>query len=325
LKTPNKSTTRRKTGQTSQFFTPTPTPKKIRSPPGTVSIIKFPPLSSPTFGLIQEEFAHDAFKLLIAVMLLNKTRGTVAIPVFRSIISIWPSPHALAAAAHDELLRLLEPLGLQNKRAAALLELAQTFVHDPPIKGRRYRTLHYPLRDAGKDVKADEILTDDDPRLGAWEIAHLKSMGVYAWDSWRIFCRDELRGVASGYNGEDDLPITDGDSFEPEWKRVQPGDKELRAFLRWMWLREGILWNPETGEKMPANDELMRRAERGEVGEWGDEIALLNDTPRLGQVEIGVAKEQVANSPCPTPRTARASYETPLGSGGPGVPGEGDG
>lgn len=255
-------------------------------------------------------------------MLLNKTRGTVAIPVFRSIISFWPTPVALAAAPHDELLHLLEPLGLQNRRASALLELAQSFVHDPPIKGRRYRTLHYPLRDAGKDVKVDEILADDDPRVGAWEVAHLKGLGVYAWDSWRIFCRDEMRGVATGYNGEDDLPIAAGDAFEPEWKRVQPGDKELRAFLRWMWLREGILWNPETGEKTPASDELMRRAEHGEVGEWADEIALLNGTPRVGRVDTGAAKDLTADSPCPTPRKARAAYELPLGKDGPDVSGE---
>jgi len=34
----------------------------------------------------------------------------------------------------------------------------------------------------------------------------------------------------------------DGKMFEPEWMRVVPKDKELRAFLRWKWLKEGWNW-----------------------------------------------------------------------------------
>jgi methyl-CpG-binding domain protein 4 len=42
-------------------------------------------------------------------------------------------------------------------------------------------------------------------------------MGIYALDSWRMFCA-----------GED------------EWRNVQPTDKELQAWMRWRWAREGI-------------------------------------------------------------------------------------
>jgi len=51
-----------------------------------------------------------------------------------------------------------------------------------------------------------------------------------------------------------------GDSFEPEWKRVQPSDKELRAFLKWMWLKEGIAWNPDSGEKTIASVDILEAA-----------------------------------------------------------------
>ena len=202
-------------------------------------------------------------------------------------------------------------LGLHARRTQNLLELAQAFVKDPPIKGRRYRTLNYPISGAGKDIKGDEVLTDDDPRLGAWEIAHLKGVGIYAWDSWRIFCRDRLRGLASSFNGQD-ASCPDSAVFEPEWKRVQPSDKELRAFLRWMWLREGILWNPDTGEKIVASQEVMTRAERGDIAEWDVEIAGLDEIqtePARGQGSPDVT----ASSPALTPRKAKALYLTPLG------------
>jgi len=35
---------------------------------------------------------------------------------------------------------------------------------------------------------------EGDAREG-WEIAHLPGMGAYALDSYRIFHRDELRGI----------------------------------------------------------------------------------------------------------------------------------
>ncbi|KAI9663558.1 MAG: hypothetical protein M1831_002567 [Alyxoria varia] len=208
--------------------------------------------------------------------------------------------------------------------------------------------------------------TDPDPRSGAFEIYYMPGIGRYAMDSWRIFCRDDCRGVATDYDGgragkkalelpvDDDgvgsssdadvedgckrqvkivkpgepewplccrgieeptlpngsqmairrpksyLPadwdivvpvprpagtkqkkgaptreptmqplvqqptITTGNSlrnarndkpltppFEPEWKRVLPHDKELRAYLKWMWKRDGWRWDPYTGHRVP--------------------------------------------------------------------------
>jgi methyl-CpG-binding domain protein 4 len=212
--------------------------------------------------LIQEEFAHDPFNLLIAVIFLNKTRGKCAIPIFRQVVEMFPTPAQLAEADAPTLSFVINALGLQNQRAQTLIKLAQSWISDPPSKSRRHRTLQYPYQGAGKDIKVGDVLPDNDPRLGAWEIGHLPGLGPYAFDSWRIFCRDKLRGVATGWNGEGAGPM-----FEPEWKRVLPQDKELRAILRWMWLREGWAWNPITGEKEVASEELMKRAEKGGL-EW---------------------------------------------------------
>jgi hypothetical protein len=218
-------------------------------------VIKAPPLSSPTFGIIQEELAADPFQLLVAVTLLNKTRATVALPSFRALVARWPTPGALAAADPAALEAHLRPLGLQARRTRTLLDLARDWTDDPPRRDARRRTRDYPFPRAGRDVRAREVLRDGDPRAGALEVAHLRGLGAYAWDSWRIFCRDRLRGVAQGWNGEGIGESGGQETFEPEWKRVQPMDKELRAFLKWMWLKEGLAWDPDTGEKVPV--ELM--------------------------------------------------------------------
>jgi methyl-CpG-binding domain protein 4 len=272
LLTPSK----RKTGTTSQFFS-SPS-KKPRSAAGTVSCIDVPPLSNPVFGLIQEELAHQPFQLLVAVIFLNKTRGKYALPVFREVIEAYPTPQALEAADIATLSEMIRPLGLFNQRATTLVSLARVWNLHPPTKGRRVMTPKYPKTDSHRGIKPLEVLGDDDSREGALEIGHLPGIGAYAFDSWRIFCRDELRDVASGWNGEN----AGGEDFEPEWKRVIPNDKELRAYLRWMWLKEGFRWHPVTGEKEVASEDLLKRAELGGLDwDYVDKIREENGSEEL--------------------------------------------
>ncbi|PQE03962.1 pre-mRNA splicing factor protein [Rutstroemia sp. NJR-2017a BVV2] len=245
----------------------TPPSKKspLKRPPGTISCIPFPPLSAPHFGLIQEKLAHNPFRLLIAVTFLNRTHGKHAIPVFYNLMEQYPTPESLVDAPKEDIISVIRHLGLQNQRAATYQAYAKIFIENPPIKGKRYAVHDYPTKGQGRDVKRSEVLPDEssDPRP-AWEIGHM-TQGPYALDSWRIFCRDILRGKAKGWNGEG----CEEEGFQPEWMRVLPEDKELRAFLRWMWLKEGFEWDPFTGEKEVAGEELMRAALEGRIA-WDD-------------------------------------------------------
>ena len=131
----------------------------------------------------------------------------------------------------------------------------------------------------------------------AWEIGHM-TQGRYALDSWRIFCRDALLGRADDWRGSgsgrrsrarepkrkrkwrrrhgrgkeinDGCDNTDDDSndptFQPEWMRVLPEDKELRAYLRWLWMQEGWDWDPKTGEREVLSPDLYRAVQAGRVG-----------------------------------------------------------
>jgi methyl-CpG-binding domain protein 4 len=237
--------------------------EKKRPPAKTVSCIPFPPLSAPHFGLIQEKLAHDPFRLLIAVTFLIRTHGKHAIPVFFELMEKYPTPESLVAADKEEIVPIIRHLGLQNQRASTYQMYAKIWLEDPPMKGKRYAVRGYPNPESGRDVKKAEIVCDDDER-DAWEIGHM-TQGPYAIDSWRIFCRDRLRGEADGWNGEGR-----GEEFQPEWMRVLPEDKELRAYLRWMWLKEGFEWDPFTGNKEAARPELMRAAMEGRIA-WDDQ------------------------------------------------------
>ncbi|OAX80642.1 hypothetical protein ACJ72_05020 [Emergomyces africanus] len=232
------------------------------------SCLPFPPLAAQSFGLIQEKLAHDPFRLLIATIFLNRTRGEAAIPVLYSVFERYPTISALAEAQEEDVVEMIRCLGFQNVRARKCIALAKLWIETPPVKGRRYRKLHYPNKGDGRDIKPGECVGDDDPRV-AWEIAHLPGLGSYAIDSWRIFCRDALRGLASDWKGTE----ASDNEFVPEWKSVVPRDKELRGYLIWMWLKEGWEWEKETGGRRRASKKLLRAARKGGIavetnGSW---------------------------------------------------------
>ncbi|KAH6610522.1 methyl- -binding domain-containing 4 [Trichoderma cornu-damae] len=270
---------KRSTTKSPYFQQKTPPSSKQRPPPGTVSCIPFPPLDSPSFGIIQEELAHDSFWLLIAITFLIKTNGQLALPAFRRVRERFPTPSQLLEPSNEgELLDMIRHLGLSNVRLAFIQRYAKAFIERPPKAGVRYRVRNYDkravspsLRDLGgdsEDPKQPHLSpVGGDQDLEAWEIGHM-TQGKYAIDSWRIFCRDELLGRAEDWNGKGREP-----EFQPEWMRVKPADKELRACLRWMWMREGWEWDPATGERAVLREEMQRAVNEGRV-EYDDAGAL---------------------------------------------------
>lgn len=251
-----KSKSRKKSQSTKSPYFPS-TPHRHRQ--HFLSTLPFPPLSRLNFGLMQEKLAHSPFRLLVATIFLNKTPGERAMPVFYQLMERYPTPSDLSRAEVANVTSIIQCLGFQNQRARKCVALAKMWCEHSPKTTVRWKKVDYPKKGDGRNVKEGEQLAEDDERVG-WEIGHLPGLGAYAHDSWRMFCRDVFLGKATGWNGEGAE-----EDFEPEWKRVLPLDKELRAWMTWMWLKEGWLWNKETGERKKADDELMRLARGGGI------------------------------------------------------------
>ena len=86
------------------------------------SCLPFPPIDAPSFGLVQEQLAHDPFRLLIATIFLNRTRGGVALPVLFKVFDRLPTVEAMASARLSSLASMIHCLGFQNnaRRSASL-------------------------------------------------------------------------------------------------------------------------------------------------------------------------------------------------------------
>ncbi|XP_038054571.1 methyl-CpG-binding domain protein 4-like isoform X2 [Patiria miniata] len=120
---------------------------------------KWTPPKSP-FNLVQESLFHDPWKLLVATMFLNRTTGVKAIPVLWKFFDSWPNPEVTRKADWKDMVEMLRPLGLHQKRAQMIVRLS------------------------------DEYLTKD------WTYPiELHGIGKYGNDSYRIFCVNEWKQV----------------------------------------------------------------------------------------------------------------------------------
>lgn len=66
------------------------------------------------------------YEVLVSEMLLNVTRTEVVAGVVDEFFETYPDAETLRDAERDELVEIIRPLGLYNRRADALLELAET-------------------------------------------------------------------------------------------------------------------------------------------------------------------------------------------------------
>lgn len=200
------------------------------------------PLSDVRFGLVQEVYQHNLYHLVVQAILWNQTRGKQAVVVLRELLIRYPTPTNLADAKEEDLATLLQPIGLFRIRAKRLLALGKTWIDTPPKAGHVYKVRY-------RCTSEEEAY---------WEIAHLPGVGKYAIDSYRIFHRDQLLGLSNSWDDSYNKKDNDSSSnsinhsshqsdnkkqqnppLEPEWKRVSPEDKDLRAFLQWAWKKQG--------------------------------------------------------------------------------------
>ncbi|KAK0198452.1 DNA glycosylase [Armillaria mellea] len=154
-----------------------------------------------------ELVAHDPWKLIVAVTLLNKTSGKLAIPVFWELVDRWPTPLSLSQASDEELVSLIRPLGTQTIRAKRLIEMSKSYLLDPPSPYDVRRSK--PARSPVKRKKYPPT-----------PISHLPGTGCYALDSYRIFC------------------TTYENPSSQEWKAVVPTDEKLVQYIKWKWAAE---------------------------------------------------------------------------------------
>ncbi|GLU17349.1 hypothetical protein SLE2022_337200 [Rubroshorea leprosula] len=104
-------------------------------------------------GLLQEDHAHDPWRVLVICMLLNKTSGRQTKGLISDFFTLCPDAKTCTDIATEEIEKLITPLGLQKKRAVALQRFSQEYLSE------------------------------------SWtHVTQLHGVGKYAADAYAIFC-----------------------------------------------------------------------------------------------------------------------------------------
>lgn len=109
--------------------------------------------------LLQEIYADDPYKVLVACILLNQTNRKQVDQVRDEFFSFYPEPYSLLSANVEELQEQLRPLGLFRRKAATLKRFARDYI---------------------------------DWQNGSMTLDMAYGVGEYAFDSYRIFCQKDV-------------------------------------------------------------------------------------------------------------------------------------
>lgn len=111
-------------------------------------------------NLLQEDHAHDPWRVLVICLLLNRTTGLQAGRVISDLFTLCPNAKTATEVETKKIVEIIRSLGLYNKRAVAIQRLSCEYL--------------------------DESWT---------HVTQLHSVGKYAADAYAIFCTGKWERV----------------------------------------------------------------------------------------------------------------------------------
>jgi methyl-CpG-binding domain protein 4 len=107
--------------------------------------------------IIQQEFAHNPYQMLIGCIMLNQTGNKNVRKVIYSFFDKWPSPQSVLKADENEIREHIRTLGFYNVRTQRIIKFSYEYINK-------------------KFSKANELY----------------GIGKYADDSYEIFIKGNL-------------------------------------------------------------------------------------------------------------------------------------
>jgi endonuclease III len=81
------------------------------------------------FNLLQEIYYPDAWKILVVCMFLNQTGRKQVDMVRDEFFEKYPNASKCVMADYDEMVRILTPMGFQNKRSSAIIRMSREYMN----------------------------------------------------------------------------------------------------------------------------------------------------------------------------------------------------
>jgi methyl-CpG-binding domain protein 4 len=80
-------------------------------------------------AIIQQEFQHDPWKMLIGCIMLNQTGNKNVRKVIYSFFDKWPSPQSVLKADENEIREHIRTLGFCNVRTQRIIRFSHEYIN----------------------------------------------------------------------------------------------------------------------------------------------------------------------------------------------------
>jgi methyl-CpG-binding domain protein 4 len=79
-------------------------------------------------AIIQQEFQHDPWKMLVGCIMLNQTSNKNVRQVIYTFFERWPNPESVISANPDDIREHIRPLGFYNIRTNRIQRFSQEYI-----------------------------------------------------------------------------------------------------------------------------------------------------------------------------------------------------
>lgn len=77
---------------------------------------------------MHEAFGHDPFQMLVAVILSQRSRDNITVPIAQTLFARASTPYELCSLAQSELEAIIKPIGFHHTKASAVKKLSAIVV-----------------------------------------------------------------------------------------------------------------------------------------------------------------------------------------------------
>lgn len=134
------------------------------------------------FGLLEELFVENPWRLLISTIMLNRTTRCQVDSVLHEFLEKWPDAQSASSADEDELAKVITPLGLGRRRAQGIIRFSKEWLE----------LLESEAHTAPDETSAAFCLTRE-------QVMGLHQVGNYAADAYKVFVLFENDAVTTDH------------------------------------------------------------------------------------------------------------------------------
>lgn len=130
------------------------------------------------FGLLEELFHDNAWRLLLSTVLLNRTTRLQVDTVLHEFLTKWHTPESVVATPANEISVVVRPLGMCHRRASGLIRFSKDYLE---LAQRKNDTTSWTRQD----------------------VRSLFYCGDYACDAYQIFVQKNIQTLATDHALQD--------------------------------------------------------------------------------------------------------------------------